>query len=258
MIKRTRKILPVLALALALITGMSLSAFADSTGYDWSCQYNGSKITSNFSSEDIADAIDNLQPGDDVTFNVVYENISPESTDWYMENSIEQTLEKTKAAKKVKGTGAAENGGYTYELVHYNKDDEETILFSNEEVGGEYKLGKKEGLEPATNALDDWFYIDTLKQNESGKVVLHVAFDGETEVNDYMDTDGGLNVRFAVEKTPEGTTPPPSRKIIKTGDESRLLMWAAIGLAAGLLMLILAFFSKKKDEKTASGKGGRA
>ncbi len=258
MIKKTKRILPVLALALALITGMSWSVFADSPRYDWSCKYNGSKITSDFSSKEIAEAISNLQPGDDVTFNVVYENSTSESTDWYMENRIFQTLEKTKAAKKVKGTGSAENGGYTYELIHYNKNNEETILFSNDEVGGEYKLGKKEGLEPATNALDEWFYIDTLEQNESGKVVLHVAFDGETEVNDYMDTDGELHVRFAVEKTPKGTTPPPSRKIIKTGDESRLLMWAAIGVAAGLLMLILAFFSRKKDEKTASGKGGRA
>ena len=259
MIKRTRKILPVLALALALIAGMSWSALAESNGYDWSCKYNGSKITSDFSSQEIADAISNLQPGDDATFTVVYKNDTSESTDWYMENSIAQTLEKTKAAKKVKGTGSAENGGYTYELTHYNKSGKKNVLFSSDKVGGEAKVNSKEGLEPATNALDDWFYIDTLKKDESGKVVLHVAFDGETEVNDYMDTDGELNVRFAVEKTPEGTTPPPpSRKIIKTGDESRLLMWAVIGIGAGLLMLVLAFFSRKRDEKAASGKGGRA
>ena len=83
-----------------------------------------------------------------------------------MENSIVQTLEKTSARKKVSGTGQAENGGYTYELTHYDKNGNKEVLFSNDEVGGEngvvpdLKSGKEmEGLEPATNALDEWFYI---------------------------------------------------------------------------------------------------
>ena len=195
--------------------------------------------------------VNDLQPGDEATFEVTYTNKCPDSTDWYMENTIEQTLEKTEAAKKVSGTGTAEGGGYTYELTHYDKNNRAEVLFSNEKVGGDTVKENMEGLEQATNALDDWFYIQTLKQGESGRVVIHVAFDGETEVNDYMDTDGGLNVRFAVELTPTTTEKKVNHKIVKTGDNSSLLMWTAIAVGAGIILLILALISRRKEQPEA-------
>ena len=258
MIKRVSKIVPVLALAMMMVIGMSSAVLAESTSYDGICTFTGSKMISSFDSSELASAVSGLQPGDDVTFTVEYKNRYNGATDWYMENSIVQTLEKANTKKKVSGTGKAENGGYTYELTLNKSDGSKSVLFSNGTVGGEAKVNNREGLEPATNALEDWFYIDTLKKGQSGTVTLHVAFDGETEVNDYMDTEGELNVRFAVELPKEGTPPPETvRKIIKTGDQSRLLMWASIGLVAGLLMFVLAFLSRKRDEK-ADGKGGRA
>lgn len=257
MIKRMRKILPVLALAMMMVIGMSSSVLAESSSYDGLCTFTGSKMISSFDSAQIASAVSGLQPGDDVTFNVQYKNGYDGSTDWYMENSIVQTLEKANTKKRVSGTGKAENGGYTYELTLHKSDGSTSVLFSNGTVGGEAKVNNKEGLEPATNALEDWFYIDTLKKGQSGTVTLHVAFDGETEVNDYMDTEGELNVRFAVELPSESKTTATVKKVVKTGDQSRLLMWASIALIAGLLMLVLAFLSRKRDEK-ADGKGGRA
>ena len=254
--KKRYNIIPVLMISLALILGGTLSAMAESAEHEGECNYNGSSIESTFSSSAIAKAVEDLQPGDDVTFTVTYTNNADDDTDWYMENSIVQTLEKTSARKKVSGTGQAENGGYTYELTHYDKNGNEQVLFSNDEVGGEngvvpdLQSGKEmEGLEPATNALDDWFYIQTLSKNESGKVVLHVAFDGETEVNDYMDTDGELNVRFAVEKVAK------EKKVrrVYTGDYSNLIMWSAICLISGLLLIVLAWLLRKQkggsDEK---------
>jgi len=64
-----------------------------------------------------------------------------------------------------------------------------------------------------------------------------------------MDTDGGLNVRFAVE-VPEKDT----NKIIKrvnTGDYTNITRWVAIMMAAAVLLLILAVISRKKDRKEA-------
>ena len=252
--KKRYNIIPVLMISLALILCGTFSALAESTSHKGSCSYNGTDIESTFSSSTIAKAVEDLQPGDDVTFTVTYTNESNDDTDWYMENSIVQTLEKTSAKKKVSGTGEAENGGYTYELTHYDKNGNKEVLFSNDEVGGEYGVvpdldsGKEmKGLEPATNALDEWFYIQTLSKNESGKVVLHVAFDGETEVNDYMDTDGELNLRFAVEKVSKKS------KRVYTGDHSDLIMWSAICLVSGLLLIVLAWLFRKQkggsDEK---------
>ena len=253
--KRYRNIITALAITLALILSGSMTVLAESSDYEGECKYNGKTIESDFTSASVAKAVEDLQPGDDVTFAVTFTNECKDKTDWYMENSIVRTLEKTTAKKKVSGTGKAENGGYTYELIHYDKNGEEDVLFSNEKVGGENgkvadpKDSSKEleGLEPATSALDDWFFVETLAQDEEGMVVLHVAFDGETEVNDYMDTDGELNLRFAVEKeTKPGTS-------VKTGDQSRLIMWSAICLLSGTLLLILAWLLRRKrggsDEK---------
>ena len=263
--KRFLKIMPAMAMSLVMILGMTSVSLAESYDYDGTCSFNGSKMVEDFDSGKVADMVSDLQPGDDVVFTVEYKNTCDESTDWYMENSIVKTLERTdQARKKVSGTGQAENGGYTYELIQYDRTGAKNVLFSNSKVGGDEgtitaENGEElEGLEPSTNALEDWFYIDTLKKGESGSVELHVAFDGETEVNDYMDTDGELNVRFAVELTPEGTTPGRPGKTVKTGDQSGLLMWAAIGVVAGLLLLVLAFFSRKRDERSEDGKGGRA
>lgn len=258
--KKRYNIIPVLTISLALTIGGTLSVLAESTEHKGECVYDGSSIESTFSSATIAKAVEDLQPGDDVTFTVTYTNEADDDTDWYMENSIVQTLEKTSAKKKVSGTGEAENGGYTYELTHYDKNGNREVLFGNDKVGGETKVqdlknpsNEMEGLEPATNALDEWFFIQSLQKDESGKVVLHVAFDGETEVNDYMDTDGELNLRFAVEKVAKTEKTIKKTKKVYTGDHSRMMMWSAICLVSGLLLIVLAWLFRKQkggnDEK---------
>jgi len=257
---KTRKtsIIFALIMSLLIVISMSSGVCAESEKKDGSGSFDGKKITSDFKTGEIAKAIDNLQPGDDFTFTVTYTNKYKEDTDWYMENEVLKTLEKTAEARKnrnVTGNSDAENGGYTYELWHYDKNGkrDKNALFSSEKVGGEAKPAKMEGLEQATNALDDWFYIDTLGKGETAKVVLKVAFEGETEVNDYMDTEGAVNLRFAVE-IHEPNTPP--NRTVKTGDQSDMLRWAVIAIVAALLLLIVAFFSYKRDKKDR--KGGRA
>lgn len=253
--RKNVKISVLLAAALIVVFAAAEGAFAESKVYNGSAYFDGKSIKSTFKTSTVADAVTNLQPGDDVSFRVKYTNKYNESTDWYMANEVIQTLEKADAAKKVpKGTGTPENGGYTYELIHKDKNGVKTILFSNSEVGGDAKPAKMEGLEQATNALDDWFYIQTLKKGESGQLTLNVAFEGETEVNDYMDTDGGLMLRFAVELTgSDGSSAPPEndkpkyQQRIKTGDMTMLWMYIAM-LLAGLVMLVIVLKKMKKEQ----------
>lgn len=247
--RRSRAFIIMLALTM-ILSGMMI-VNAESESYNGTAVFTGSKIESSFSSGTIAAAVSDLQPGDDVTFTVEYTNAYDKDTDWYMSNEVLQTLEKSTDARKVTGVGSAENGGYTYELVHYDKNGEETVLFSNAEVGGEEKPNNMEGLEQATNALDDWFYIQTLSKNETGKVKLHVAFEGETEVNNYMDTSGGLELKFAVE-----IHDSPGRKV-KTGDNTGILLWTTVLLLSSVLMFILVALSRRKDLKTAEGSDRR-
>lgn len=228
---------------------------AESSSFNGSSSFDGNRIASDFDNKTIADMVTGLQPGDDVSFTVTYRNDYSESTDWYMSNEIRQTLEKTLAsAKVIEGTGAPENGAYTYELIHVNKDGKSEVLFSNDTVGGDNDVvigGKdEEGLEAATNALEEYFYIDTLKQGESGYVVLNVAFEGETEVNDYMDTNGGLAVKFAVELT---ATESDRTRRPYTSDEPAHLGWYALMLGSSAFLFVLAFYSMMENRKEKAG-----
>ena len=232
-----------LSLTIIMVIGMTFSASAESTDYEWESTFTGTRIVSNFDSNEVADAVTNLQPGDDVTFEVTYTNEYNGDTDWYLENEVVQTLEKTA------GTSAS-GGGYTYELIHEDSDGKTETLFSNERVGGDATPNDMEGLEQATNALDEWFYLETLSKGESGKVTLKVAFEGETQANDYMDTEGKLDLRFAVE------IPATDKKIVKTGDESMLGLWSVVCMLAAALLLILAVFSRRRDKRAAAERKG--
>ena len=258
MTRTLRSLISILAITLVMTFASAVCSFAESYDYTNSCSFDGRQIVSTFKTNQFAQVVNDLQPGDDVTFTVEYYNRYSEATDWYMENAIVQTLEKTNAAKKVSGTGDAEGGAYKYELIHYDNEGNETILFNNVDdvVGGEDIVDGREGLEQATNALEDWFFIQTLEPEQHGTVVLKVAFEGETEVNDYMDTDGGLNVRFAVELANPGTGDNPPGKTVKTGDYTPLMRWVAIAIAASVLLIILAIFSDRRDRRQAYAEAG--
>ncbi len=254
--KKIFKLIPVLAIMIVMVAGSVVSVCAESYDYtdvDYHCYFGKDhKMHTNFNAKTFGRVIRNMQPGDDVTFKVVYKNNAPETTEWYMENEVEKTLEQTsQKAKKVSGTGIAEEGGYKYELINYGNNGKE-VLFNSDGLtlgGREKPMKNREGLEEATNALEDWFHIQTLKSGQDGYLILKIAFEGETEVNDYMDTDGIVNMRFAVELQPDGgnNNPPPKR--VDTGDYTNVTMWVAIMMAAAVLFLIFAIFSIKRDRK---------
>ena len=77
---------------------------------------------------------------------------------------------------------------------------------------------------------------------------LYVKFDGETEVNDYMDTYGKLKVAYAVELENAGKTTNKVSGATSTGDDSNLLMLIAIMTLAALLAL-LTIMSWLRDRK---------
>ena len=246
-----------LILAVIVVLCAAVSADAESRESDGECRFSNNRIVSNFNSAQIAREFENLQPGDDLTFTVDFINSSDDSTDWYMENSVVQTLERTAAAKKIAGTGEAAGGGYTYRLTLTSADGSTETLFSNERVGGEAKPREMEGLEQATNALEDWFFLETLGAGESGSVSLYVRFEGETEVNDYMDTEGELNLRFAVELTTEGSSGGNKPgTLIKTGDNSRLLAWSAAFIASSVILALAALLYSREKRTESRETGG--
>jgi len=234
------KLVTILLLSLMITLGMSTTAFAADGG---TYTFDGNTISDN-AGQSIDEQISNLEPGDDITIDFTYTNASDATTYWYMENTIIKTLEDA----------ADQNGGYTYKLT-----DNGEVIFNSEAVGGEQTPdGISEGLEGVNDALkgdsnsdeDKWFFIQELTPGQSGHTELYVALDGESQINSYENTNGQLQVNYAVEKQPPGKDKVINKPgtSTKTGDTFNPL-FAILALTAALIAMLLAVLSYFKDRK---------
>lgn len=225
----------ILILSLLLVMPLSVSADHLTGGSGWTVEFTkDEKLVSNFKSSSIADAVSNLQPGDDITFTIRLINSSGKTIDWYMLNQILKSLED--------GTIAA-GGAYSYFLMYTPSAGDSVILYDSDTVGGELKGSEPEGLKGVDSALKNYMALETMRTGKTGTVVLRVSLDGETQGNSYQDTIADLRMRFAVEITPLG-------KIIKTGDESISVSPFYIGMAiSGLLFMVLAVDGLRQRKK---------
>lgn len=209
------------------------------------------QMESNFGRSDMDEAISGMQPGDNITFTLNLESRSDKVTDWYLTNEVVNSLEDRSANANTGG------GAYTYYLA-YEGSNRQQVLFDSDTVGGE---GSDEGLKEATDALEDYVYLDTLSPGQSGVITLKIALDGETQGNHYQDTLADLQMNFAVElrenapavpQTPG--TPKKPGSLVKTGDENTPLLLALIMAGSGLVLLGFCIFQwtegrrRKKEE----------
>lgn len=223
------------------------------------------KMESTFNTKDINDVVGGMQPGDNVVITLDLKN-EHKAADWYMKNEVLYSLEDRSANKETGG------GAYTYRLVYTDKDGKEDVLFDSDTVGGEgaaditSRMG--EGLKGATNALKNYFYLDTLKKGEGGRITLEVALDGETQGNDYQTTLADLEMNFAVEMraTPPGTDRPESHRtypdppdhpgtpqaptsstsgtgIVQTSDDNNILLYTVLCGVSGFVLLLFCICS---------------
>lgn len=241
-----------LLLTAALIFVLTVPAMADTLygGSGWKVTFTAnSKMESNFKTADLDRAVYSMQPGDEMILSLDLENSNKTATDWYMKNEVLSSLEEGSV-----GSG----GAYTYVLTYKDKDGSETTLFSSDTVGGESTQGG-EGLHGATGALEEYFYLDTLKTGQKGSITLKVGLDGETQGNDYQNTLADLQMNFAVELNSTGTAPstPGGRSVgtvVKTGDDTELTPFILAATVSGILLLFLCIFGRKarrNEEKEA-------
>lgn len=254
-----------LASVLALLLAVTpITAYAEdfSGGDGWKVSFDGKKMTSTFKNSDIDDKVYEMEPGDTVDFHIQLKNEYKQTTDWYMTNEVLKSLEDAQTV--------AEGGAYSYILTYIKQDGTKETLYSSEEVGGETKNASGEGLHQATNSLKDYFYLDRLKSGQSGEITLKVKLEGETQGNTYQDTLAKLQMNFAVELVDESTTPGTpgnpgsdnptptntssgrsSRTTVKTGDNSRVLLYSVIALIAGLICAGAVVYNvrQKKEEE---------
>lgn len=191
-----KQILSVI-LGAALTLGLATAANAEhyTGGDNWSVKFTAdAEMDSTFHSSDLSEGMAGLQPGDDIVFTVTLKNEYPSATNWWMTNEILHSLEESVEA-------AAAGGAYTYELTYTSAAGHDIVLFSSDTVGGDEASPNGEGLYEINGALNDFFFLDTLEEGQTGRVTLLVALDGETQGNDYQDTRADLQLNFAVELT---------------------------------------------------------
>ncbi len=257
-----KKIKMALLLILCLTFGMTQTVSAE-TFYgnsDWKVTFTGEKkMESNFRTADLNEAVGGLQPGDNIIFTMNLSNTNETATDWYMTNKVLYSLEDRSANRGTSG------GAYTYILTYTDKNGVVNTLFSSDTVGGESVSAAGEGLHAATDALEDFFYLDTLAKGQSGKITLEIALDGETQGNDYQDTLADLQMNFAVELNTNPTVTPNDNPrtrsdertdIVRTGDELRLLPYFLAMGGSGILLLLLGIYSMKKNREEKSVRKG--
>lgn len=240
-----RKKIISLAAACALMLSVPLSVQAEefSGGDGWCVEFDGKKMESTFKSTDIDDAIYQLQPGDTVNLHLELKNSHDEGTEWYMSNKVLQSLEDSQSV--------ADGGAYSYILTYIEPDGTERLLYSSESVGGDTVNESGEGLHQATNSLEDFFYLDQLESGENAEITLTVKLEGETQGNTYQDTLAKLQMNFAVELTGGNDSPliPGMPNIIKTGDNTNILIFAVVTLIAGMVCAILGVTTGRKKRK---------
>ena len=251
-------VLCTLLLSLA-VNAMVLPATAHadtiSANSNWTVTYpeEGGVLKDDFPAEEWADDLKGLQPGDDVTFTVTLRQEFAEDSDWYMSNEVLKTLEK--------GAQAADNpyvnSGYEYELTYTNPAGKTRTIYRSASIGGG-EGQDPDGLLEATDALDEFFFLDTLKKGQTAHVDLHIVLDGETEQNAYFDTLAQVKMKFAVETTTTGsnktgatTGKSPGRGAVQTGDPNDLFPYYVAMLVSGLLLLLLAGDTVRRRRKRA-------
>ena len=230
--KKFTSFLMMACMIMMVLLIMTQASYAQNKKFSEKYTYKGGKIVSDFNSDEFAAKIKHMQPGDTLDYKIIYTNKSNKTTLWYMRNRVLETLEDN--------SDQAKNGGYTYILKNGNE-----TLFDNS-VGGEKVINKLKGLKQATNATQNYFFVQELAPNKSQVTTLHVELDGETEVNDYMDTHGALLLSYAVQEKGENTIHRPGR--VRTGDVNRLIYYVILFVVA-LILLVIAILLWRRDRK---------
>ena len=220
---------------------------------NWQVTFTGNALESNYNSAAIQESIQGMQPGDDANFEINLTNSFSRPVDWYMENEVIASFEDTSVAR---------GGAYSYVLTYYPTAGEPQLLYTSNTVGGEGTAADGSmGLYQATNALDEYLYLERIPAGGKSRMVLHVELDGETQINAYQDTEARLEIDFAVElpevsgEEPKEVTPSQGhgRRIIyvpNTSDPYKALPYLITGILSLILFACSAYLLwRTREEK---------
>ena len=176
----------VLALTLVTVgfTGSVLSANAESLGTGWSVTYNGKSdvdFTSTYDTD--YEAVKGAMPGDTISYTIEYKNNTTESVDFYMNANVLNSLEEGNVG-----------GAYSYQISNNGSEQ-----FNSVTIGGDATAAV--GLKQVSGDDGLYFSLGSIPANGSGKVVVAIKLDGDSQPNIYGDKDAALAFFFKAEST---------------------------------------------------------
>lgn len=254
------------------IYGYSLDAKAGTESLEWTVQYDGGKNFETLGKDAANSTIANAMPGDTLQYVVSYKNKSEDKKtyDFYLDADVLSSLEDNAKA----GDDKASGGGYSYK-VEYEFKGEKVTVYDSDTVGGSSTV--TEGLNQV-KSNDAYVSVGRLAYDESGKVIVTIVLDGNSQDNSYMAKFAELSIGFGVQDAVEGdgrhdvitNTITKSRHNVykipggteivyiddvvtplagpRTGDSILPIVFCGIAFIIGI-MFILWYFKLTKDEK---------
>lgn len=264
--KKSFKRFAAILLGLALLATSATAAFADGDT-DPAVTYDGSALTANYTDKNFAEQLFAMQPGDSKTLTVELHNNTDAQAAFSLNNSVIQSLEETLNTQ-------AAGGAYTYHL-EYQGPSGTQVLFDSQRIGGTKTnttraAGSAEGLNEINGAVGNsdaelttapngmtYRFLDTLGARQSGKVLMTVTLDGETQGNAYQNTLASLMLRFAVDPVTsinrnETVTNRVNRDVttvVQTGEGVDNLPFVLATGISGLILLVLGILGMLDGRK---------
>ena len=220
-------------LAALMLMAAGAGAFADSMKNEekYTAEFTGNELSIiGYDEGKIAEIVNSMQPGDDVTITIYLRNSSSGSVAWYMHNEAIKTMEES--------VSSAAGGLYTYRLTYTDTSGKVLKTFyDSSKIGGELTgASAPEGLNQINDKLKDWFYVDTFSPKQERMVQFYISLEGETQGNIYQNAAATIQARFAVEPVKSNTTTGGGGTSTlystrpKTGDAARPGLWAVMAL----------------------------
>ncbi len=240
--KKRYILISALVLMLSALFPFTVKAETISFNVTFESAGGGYRISGNDDDTSVYDVLKGMQPGDTADIEFVLRNSTDKTIVWWMKNNALTSFEDK---------GVAKHGAYTYDLSLVNSSGTSSVLYSNNEVGGQ---DSTDGLHEATESLkDDFIFLEEVGGGSTIRVKLHLELEGETQSNLYQEVLGQLEFIFATEIIESG------KKIIyvipKTGvekgealktDNTLILL---VSLALMLLAIIYILFRRKSLKK---------
>lgn len=262
-----KKKLLTLVMAAAVFCAMSVSALAADTAVTFTAD-NKLEYSGAVGSDEqgvVLGSFDQVAPGDSITQTITLKNNNSLAVDFYMSAETLTALEEAVAQGQTAG-------GAAYAIKLEAGDD--TIYDSN--LGG-YSAGQQAdnaGLKNMNEALKDYIMVGTLANGETKDIRMTIDFDGEAMDNtaggvDYSNALGKIAFNFMVSyEEPDAPViiykevrneeePTVITRIVdqliplapKTGDAAMIGI-AALVLAAGVILIVVAVRKKNKEDKS--------